>query len=148
MKPQINTLLLAARQAELQATEAHRTLATACQTLQEALAGAFRRRLCHGTVWTVNAVEWSVAALEVWVTDNVEFSRPTLKLFLRLRPTDDTPLLSILLEASLPLTAADLTHELPCDLTLPTTMPMNQPVTLYPHYRARAWKTFPEVTMR
>ena len=148
MKPNLNTLMLAARQAEQQATQAHQTLASTCQTLQEALAAAFRRRLCHGATWTVNAVEWHVRKLEVWVTTNIEFSRPAVKLFFQLCPTDDTPLLTIQLEAAFQLDDVDLARELPLDLSLPVTMPMNQPVTLYPHFRACAWKTFPEVTLR
>lgn len=148
MKQQLNTLMLAARQAELQATEAHRTLASACQTLQDTLAASFRRHLCHGTTWIINAVEWHVRMLEVWVSNNIEFSRPTVKIYIRLTPTDDTPLLSIFLEISFLLADADLSHELPFDLSLPCTMPMNQTVTLHPHFRAKAWKTYPEVTIR
>ena len=148
MKQQLNTLMLAARQAELQATEAHRTLASACQILQDTLAASFRRHLCHGATWFINSVEWHVRAIEVWVSPNIEFSRPTVKIYIRLTPSDDTPLLSIFLETAFLLQEADLTHELPFDLSLPVTMPINQAVTLYPHFRAKAWKTFPEVTMR
>ncbi|MBP5769891.1 MAG: hypothetical protein J6W75_00820 [Bacteroidaceae bacterium] len=129
-----------------QATQTHQQLAADCQRLQETERARFCRALMHGATWHINSQPFRVGALELWVSSNIEFSKPTLTLDITLRPANDEDDFSrIRLETAIPLTQMDPLHPLPTELDLPCTLPLTNPVTLYLHRRAGNWKTYPEV---
>lgn len=147
MKKDLSLLILAAQQQVRESIHQHRCMAAACQQAQQELTRHFRLHLGHARRWYVNGAVWQLHYASVWLSSNIEFSQPTLTVHIQLA-TEDNPLARLRLEMQLPLGHLPADRPFPADLDLPCTLPATRPVTLYPHYRAGSWKTYPEITLR
>ena len=147
MKEDLNLLLLEAQQNTRAAILTHQQMAASLHRYQTELATSLRRHLGHARRWQVNSRTWRLGAVDAWLTTNIEYSTPTLDITFVL-VTDESPLARLRLNIHLPLGQIPTDVELPLDITLPTTLPATRPVPLFMHRRSRAWKTYPEVTLR